>query len=96
MSKTGTDLREQLEVRKEREERNAEKKEWRRKLKLLLWKILSRLGSQRVTIQCLLWMINWKSLSLIWEMGDIRSEKMDRLMQYFRDRDDMFKKDCSM
>ena len=26
MSKTGTDLREQLEVRKEREERNAEKK----------------------------------------------------------------------
>ena len=43
-------------------------------------------------------MINWKSLSLIWEMGGKKSEKMDRLMQYFRDRDDMFKKivACSM
>ena len=29
-------------------------------------------------------------------MGGKKSEKMDRLTQYFRDHDDMFEKDCSM
>ena len=30
------------------------------------------------------------------DMGGKKSEKMDRLIQYFRDHDNMFEKDCSM
>ena len=92
MSKTGADLRKQLEACREREERNAEKKRVEEEAQIALMEDIIKAWVTQSYDKMPALDDKLKEFKLA--MGGNKLEKTGRLIQYFRDHDDMFEKDC--